>query len=268
VLQACERFGYNTIRFPSARGLQWDPRRLCRTFARWDISLFHPADRYSYLDATKPIPFDSPRSADSNGPCPDAVRPLVVELSKHLYLSSPRKYIQIVGYWVLQACGRFETYTIRFPSTGGFQRTLSRCCPTAGWMVMHTFVHEFPEQVLSHCWLLGARGMRTLWGLYYSIPLGERTPMRPFPTLADICPLRPLPLHPADLYSHADTSKPIPFDSPRPADSNGPCPDAVRPLVEWVCILLYLSFPGKYFQIVSYGVLLFSRLALINIYLF
>jgi len=122
-------------------------------------------------------------------------------------------------------------------------------------MAMHTFVHEFPGQGLLHCWLLGATGMRTLRGLYHSIRLGERTPMRPFPTLADICPLRYLPLHPADLYSHADTSKPISFDSPRPADSNGPCPDAVRPQVEWLCILLYLSSPGGYFQIVGYWVL-------------
>ena len=120
---------------------------------------------------------------------------------------------------------------------------------------MHTFVDEFPGQVLSHCWLLGATGMRTLRGLYHSIPLGERTPMRPFPTPADICPLRYLPLHPADLYSHADTSKPIPFDSPRPADSNGPCPNAVRPLVEWLCLPLYLSSPGKHFSIVGYWVL-------------
>ena len=120
---------------------------------------------------------------------------------------------------------------------------------------MHTFVHEFPGEVLSHCWLLGATGMRTLQALYHSNPFAERTPMRPFPTLVDICPLRYLPLHPAELYSHADSSKPIPSDSPPLADSNGPCPDAVRPLVEWLCIPLYLSSSGKYFQIVGYWVL-------------
>jgi len=97
--------------------------------------------------------------------------------------------------------------------------------------------------------------MRTLRGLYHSIPVAEQTAVRPFPTLADICPLRYLPLHPADLYSHPDTSKPLPFDSSGPADSNGPCPDAVRPLVESLCIHLYLSSPGKYFQIVGYWVL-------------
>jgi len=33
--------------------------------------------------------------------CPDAVRPLVEMLSKSLYVSSPGKYFQIGGYWVL-----------------------------------------------------------------------------------------------------------------------------------------------------------------------
>jgi len=72
-------------------------------------------------------------------------------LSKPLYLSYPGKYFQIVVYWVLQACGRFETYTIRFPSPSGFQRTLSRRCPTACRNVIQTFVLEFPGQVLSNC---------------------------------------------------------------------------------------------------------------------
>ena len=148
---------------------------------------------YRHADASRPIPFDSPRRADSNPPCPDDVRPLVEMLFKPLYLSSLGKYFQIGGHWVLQACGRFEVYTIRFPSVSGFQRTLSWRCPTAGWNVIQTFVLEFPGQVLSNCWLLGATGMRTLRGLYHAIPLGERTPMRPLPTLADICPLRYLP---------------------------------------------------------------------------
>ena len=91
--------------------------------------------------------------------------------------------------------------------------------------------------------------MRTLRDLYHSIPLGERTLMRPFPTLADICPLRYLPFHPADLYSNADASKSIPFDSPPPADSNAPCPNALSPLVEMLSNPFYLSSAGKYFQI-------------------
>jgi len=38
--------------------------------------------------------------------------------------------------------------------------------------------------------------MQTLRHLSHSIPLGEWTPMRPFPTLADICLLRYLPFSP------------------------------------------------------------------------
>jgi len=106
-------------------------------------------------------------------------------LSKPLYLSSPGKYFLIGGYWVLQACGHLETYTIRFPSTGGFQRTLSRRCPTAGYNVIKTFVLEFPGQVLSNWRLLGATGMRTLRDLYHSIPLDRRIPTHPVPTLSD-----------------------------------------------------------------------------------
>jgi len=200
VLQACGRFRTYTIRFPSASGLPWGPARLCRTSACWGISLFHPADRYRHAAASEPIPFDSPRPADAKEPCPDAVRPLVVELSEHVYLSSLGKYCQIVGYWVLQPCGRFETYTIRSPSASGLQWDPSRLCRTsAPW---------------------------------------------------DICLL-----HPADLYSHSDASKPTPFDSSGLPDSNAHCPDAVRPLAGWLCIHLYLCSPGKYPQIVGYWVL-------------
>jgi len=112
-----------------------------------------------------------------------------------------------------------------------------------------------PGEVSALFFLLTSIAMRTLRKLYHSIPLGEQTPMRPFPTLADICPLRYCLFHPADLYSHADASKPIPFDSLRPADCDAPCPDAVRPLVEMLSKPLYLSSPGKYFQIVGYWVL-------------
>jgi len=115
--------------------------------------------------------FDSPWPADSNARCPDAVRPLAEWLYILLYLCSPRKYFQIVGYWVLQACGRFEAYTIRFPSASGLQCDASRL------------------------WQTSAR--------------------------SGICLF-----HPADLYSHAHASKPIPFDSPRRADSNETIPDS------------------------------------------
>ena len=42
-------------------------------------------------------------------------------------------------------------------------------------------------------------------------------------------------------YRHADTSRPIPFNSPRRAEFNSLCPDALRPLTEGLSILLYFS---------------------------
>ena len=51
-----------------------------------------------------------------------------------------------------------------------------------------------PGEVSAFFFLLTSIVMRTLGDLYHSIPLGERTPMRPIPTLADISPLRYLPL--------------------------------------------------------------------------
>jgi len=81
---------------------------------------------YRHADASRPIPFDSPRRADSNETLPDS---------------------------------------------GG----------------------HLPAEVSALFILLTSIAMRILRDLNHSIPLGERTPMRPFPTLADICPLRYLP---------------------------------------------------------------------------
>ena len=58
--------------------------------------LFEPADCYRYAIASGLIPFDSSRPADSNGPPPDQIRPLDVELSLSLYFCSPGRYLQIV----------------------------------------------------------------------------------------------------------------------------------------------------------------------------
>ena len=119
VLQACGHFKTYSVQFPAPSGFQWDPSRLWRTLARWGMSLFLPADIYSHPDSLKPIPFDPSRQVDSNASCPDAVQPLAEELSIPLYYCSLGTYFQIVGYGGLQACGRFETYTIGFPSASG-----------------------------------------------------------------------------------------------------------------------------------------------------
>jgi len=78
---------------------------------------------YRHADASGPIPFDSPRRADSNETLPDSAR--------HL-----------------------------------------------------------PSEISAFFILLTAIAMRRLRNLYHSIPLGDRTPMKPSPTLPDICPLR------------------------------------------------------------------------------
>jgi len=79
--------------------------------------------------------------------------------------------------------------------------------------------------------------MRTLQNLYYSIPLDRRIPMHPVPMLSDswlncykyLCTCVPrastYKLLATGCYSHADASRPIPFDSPRRADSNETLPD-------------------------------------------
>jgi len=51
-----------------------------------------------------------------------------------------------------------------------------------------------PGEVSAFFFLLTSIAMGTLQDLYHSIPLAERTPMRPSPTLAAMCALRYLPL--------------------------------------------------------------------------
>jgi len=76
---------------------------------------------YRHVDTPRSIPFNSPSRPESKALSPDAVRPLAEGLSILLYFSSPGKYFQIVGYWGLQPCGHFETYTNKFPSASGLE---------------------------------------------------------------------------------------------------------------------------------------------------
>jgi len=84
--------------------------------------------------------------------------------------------------------------------------------------------------------------MSTLRHLYHAIPLAERNPTHSVPTLSDRwskcypC-LRTLVLQAStftllatECYRHADTSRPIPFDSPQRVDSNETLPDPGRHL--------------------------------------
>ena|SRR5207302_3158928 len=104
--------------------------------------------------------------------------------------------------------------------------------PTAGAGAIHSFVLLFPGQVLTDSRLRLATGMQTLWDLYHSIPLDELIPMVPFPSLPDNWLLSYPPFLPPDLNIHVNHSNPTPFKSPHRADSNGLCPDLIRPLVQ------------------------------------
>jgi len=80
--------------------------------------------------------------------------------------------------------------------------------------------------------------MRTLRNLYHSIPLDRRILTHPVPTLSDrwltcypnLCTCVPrastFKLLASGGYRRADPSRPIPFDSPRRADSNETLPDS------------------------------------------
>ena len=96
VLQACGRFETYIIRFPSARGLQCDPSRFCRTFALRDICLFHTTDCYSHADSPKPVPFDSPRRVDSDVTLPDSGGHLPREVSAFFTL------LTSIAMWTLR----------------------------------------------------------------------------------------------------------------------------------------------------------------------
>jgi len=138
---------------------------LCTWLPRASTFKLFATGCYRHEDASRPIPVDSPRRADSNETPPDS--------SGHL-----------------------------------------------------------PAKVSAFFMLLTSIPMRTLRGLYHWIPLGERIPTYPVPTMSDRwlkCYLNSFPWVPrastfklaaTGYYRHAGTERPIPFDSPRRADSN------------------------------------------------
>jgi len=140
---------------------------------------------YRHADASRPIPFDSPRRAYSNETLPDSGRHLPAEVSA-------------------------------------------------------SFI------------LLTSIAMLTLRNLYHSIPLDRGIPTHPVPMLSDgwlkcypnlfTCVPRAstFKLSATGCYRHADASRPIPFDSPRPADSNETLPDSGGHLLAKVSALFTL----------------------------
>jgi len=180
---------------------------------------------YRHADTSRPIPFDSPRRADSNETLPDSGGHLPPEIPaffilltfiamrtlRNLYHSIPLdrripthpvptlsdrrlKCYPNLCTWVPPAstfqllasgCYRHADTSRPIPFDSPRRADCNETLPDSGG--------HLPTEVSAFFILLTSIAMRTLRDLYHSIPLGERTAMRPFPTLADICPLRYLP---------------------------------------------------------------------------
>jgi len=69
---------------------------------------FSPDNSYRHATASSPIPFDLSCPAEPNGPLPESIGPLAMELPSGLYFCSPGRYLQIVCCRELQACHWFE----------------------------------------------------------------------------------------------------------------------------------------------------------------
>jgi len=93
-----------------------------------------------------------------------------------------------------------------------------------------------------------ATGMPPPRALYHSIRPVRRILMVRSPALADPWLMSYHSFSSDDSYKHATTSSLIPFDSSRPADSNGPLADSIRHLAEELSFTLYSCFPGIYLQ--------------------
>jgi len=164
------RIPTNPVPMLSDRWLKSYPP-ICTLVPRVSIFKLFATECYRHADASRPIPFNSPRRADSNETLPDS---------------------------------------------GG----------------------HLPSEISAFFILLTATAMPTLRNLHHSIPLGRRIPTNPVPMLSDrwlksyppICTSVPrvstFKLFATECYRHADASRPIPFNSPRRADSNETLPDS------------------------------------------
>jgi len=116
--------------------------------------------------------------------------------------------------------------------------------------------------------------MRTLRNVYHSIPLAKRIPTHPVPRLSDhwlmgypyfcasVLSVSTFRLMATDCYRHADASKPIPFNSPWPADSNGTLPASGRhrPPEVWPCFSLLTSIAMRTFRDLYHSIPLSERI--------
>ena len=123
--------------------------------------------------------------------------------------------------------------------------------------------------------------MRMLRDLYHSIPLADWNPT--YSVLSSDCWLKSYPyfctlfpwastftLLATECYSYADTSRPIPCNSPHQADFNTSCPGLARGLVLKLFPLLYfyspVFVPLVRLPLRTNSKLMFSRLTLTNIF--
>ena len=109
-----------------------------------------------------------------------------------------------------------------------------------------------PAEISALFILLTSIAIQTLRTLYHSIHLDRQNPTHPVPMLSDywlngyayfctfILWVSTFKLLTTECYRHADTSRPIPFDSPRRADSNDTLPNSGRHLPAEVSALFIL----------------------------
>ena len=181
---------------------------------------------YRHADASRPIPVDSPRRADSNETLPHPGGHLPAEVSaisilltsiamwtlRDLYHSIPLDR-RIPMHPVPRLSDRwlncYTSFCTCVPQASTYKLLSTGCYSHADASMLIPFDSprladsnetlpdpggHLPAEVSAISILLTSMAMRTLRDLYHPIPLAERTPMRPFPTLVDLCPLRYLPL--------------------------------------------------------------------------
>ena len=177
------------------------------------------------MDASRPIPFDPPRRVDSNGTLPGSAGHLPPEISAFYILLTciAIRTLRNLHHLIPLDC-RIPTHTVPMLSDHWLDgyAYICTCVPRVSILKLLAtgcYRHadasrpipfdsprradsnetlpdsggHLPSVISAFFILLPAIAMWTLRNLYHSILRGERTPMRPFLTLADICPLRYLP---------------------------------------------------------------------------
>jgi len=243
---------------------------------------------YRHANTSRPIPFNSPRRADSNETLPDSAGHLPPEISafnilltwiamqtlRNLYHSIPldrriptHTVPMLSDHW-LNGYAYLCTWvprasTFKLLATGCYRHAdalgpipfdsprladSNETLPDSGG--------HLPAEVSPSFSLLTPIALRMPRNIHYSIPLDWRIPTHPVPKLSDpwlkgylnICTWVPhastFKLLATERYSHGDTSRPIPVNSPHRAEFNALCLDTVWPLVEGLSILLYFSSQG------------------------